>query len=226
VLLINTRLQKLFLMIAVVSLFVCGARLDAQTTYGAVRGIVKDAQGAVIAKASVVLTNQETRIARTSVTSGDGQYSFTSIEPGIYTVSVTYTGFKKTENMNVSVETGATDTVDLTLSLGGATETVEVSTTEPLIDTSNANGGQNFDSEQLEELPNLGRNPFVFEKMDTAVTPVGDPVTYVRKTRRDNQRSQSPAPRLARTISQSMASRSLSRTVESLLFRRSKLSQT
>ena len=69
-LLINTRLQKLFLMIAVVSLFVCGARLDAQTTYGAVRGIVKDAQGAVIAKASVVLTNQETRIARTSVTSG------------------------------------------------------------------------------------------------------------------------------------------------------------
>ena len=91
-----------------------------------------------------MLTNQETNIVRTSVTTGDGEYSFTSLDPGTYAVTVTYTGFKKSENRNIVVETGATSTVDLSMTLGGSTETVEVSTAEPLIDTANANGGQGF----------------------------------------------------------------------------------
>ena len=153
--------------------------MNAQTTYGALRGLVKDSQGAVIAKATVTLTNQETRISRTTVTSGDGVYTFTSLDPGVYTVSVAYTGFKKSETTNINVQTGATNTADMVMSLGGSSETVEVTAAEPLIDTSSANGGQNFSSQQLTDLPNLGRNPFVFEKLDTAVTPVGDP-RYVR----------------------------------------------
>jgi hypothetical protein len=165
------------LLVLAMLLLAVGAK--AQTTYGGVRGLVKDTQGAVIAKADVVLTNQETNIVRTSVTTGDGEYSFTSVDPGTYTVTVTYTGFKKTENKNIVVDTGATSTVDISLTLGGSTEVVEVSASEPLIDTSNANGGQSFISEQLTQLPNLGRNPFVFEKLDAAVTPVGDP-RYVR----------------------------------------------
>jgi trimeric autotransporter adhesin len=165
------------LLVFAMLLLAVGAK--AQTTYGGVRGLVKDTQGAVIAKADVVLTNQGTNIVRTSVTTGDGEYSFSSVDPGKYTVTVTYAGFKKTENKNIVVETGATSTVDIGMTLGGSTEVVEVSASEPLIDTSNANGGQAFSSEQLTELPNLGRNPFVFEKLDAAVTPVGDP-RYVR----------------------------------------------
>ena len=157
----------------------CFASSSAQTTYGSVRGLIKDPQGAVLASASVVLTNQGTKISRTTATNGSGEYNFTAIEPGLYTVSVTESGFKKTENKDISVETGATATIDVFLTLGGSTETVEVSTTEPLIDNANANGGQTFTSQQLEDLPNLGRNPFVFEKLDAAVTPVGDP-RYVR----------------------------------------------
>ena len=151
----------------------------AQTTYGAMRGLVKDTQGAVIAKATVVLTNEGTNIIRTTETTADGEYYFRSLDPGQYTVSVVFTGFKKTENKNIRVELGATATIDISMSLGGSTETVEVNAAEPLIDTATANGGQSFDSQQLTDLPNLGRNPFVFEKMDVAVTPVGDP-RYVR----------------------------------------------
>jgi trimeric autotransporter adhesin len=153
--------------------------LVAQTTYGTVRGLAKDVQGAVMPGANVALRNQGTGLIRTTVTSVAGEYTFTSIDPGVYTVSVAMPGFKKVENKDVTVETGATATVDLTLTVGGASETIEVSTAEPLIDTANANGGQNFNAEQLTELPNLGRNPFVFEKLDAAVTPVGDP-RYVR----------------------------------------------
>ena len=63
--------------------------------------------------------------------------------------------------------------------LGPTAETIEVQTSEPLIDTASASAGQTFTSQQLTELPNLGRNPFVFEKLDNNVTPVGDP-RYVR----------------------------------------------
>ena len=65
------------------------------------------------------------------------------------------------------------------LQVGAIGETVEVQTSEPLIDTASASGGQTFTSQQLTDLPNLGRNPFVFEKLDNNVTPVGDP-RYVR----------------------------------------------
>ncbi|QMV18628.1 carboxypeptidase regulatory-like domain-containing protein [Granulicella sp. 5B5] len=166
-------------LLIVVSFSLGVATTMAQTTYGAVRGIVKDPQGAALVGATVTLVNEGTKIARKTVSNASGEYNFTSVEPGLYTVMVTMGGFKNTSNRGVGVETGATDTVDLSMQLGGSTETVEVSTAEPLIDTANANGGQSFNSTQLEELPNLGRNPFVFEKLDTATTPVGDP-RYVR----------------------------------------------
>ena len=54
-----------------------------------------------------------------------------------------------------------------------------MSTSEPLIDTASASEGQVFTSQQLTDLPNLGRNPFEFERLDNNVTPVGDP-RYVR----------------------------------------------
>jgi hypothetical protein len=144
-----------------------------------VRGLVKDPQGAVLGSADVTLTNQGTGIVRTTKTSGSGEYSFTSIEPGTYAVETSMSGFKKVQIKGIAVDTGVTATADVSMSLGGSTETVEVSAAEPLIDNANANGGQNYTSEQLTELPNLGRNPFVFEKLDVAVTPVGDP-RYVR----------------------------------------------
>jgi hypothetical protein len=176
-LLFQSKVRSIIVVLAVILMSTLSA--NAQTTYGAVRGLVKDPQGAVVGAASVILTNQDTKVARTSTTNGSGEYNFTSVLPGTYSVSVTFTGFKKSESKDLAVSTGATVTADLILTIGGSTETVEVTATEPLIDTANANGGQNFTSQQLTELPNLGRNPFVFEKLDTAVTPVGDP-RYVR----------------------------------------------
>lgn len=174
---LHHRSTQLFAVLVV--LFGSWAAALAQTTYGAVRGLVKDPQGAVIVGATVTLTNEGTKVARKTTANASGEYTFTSVEPGSYTVTVAMPGFKTVTNPGVAVETGATDTVDLSLQLGGSSETVEVSTAEPLIDTANANGGQSFNRTQLEELPNLGRNPFVFEKLDAAVTPVGDP-RYVR----------------------------------------------
>ena len=172
----HPKVKRLLLLIAVVMF---SSFSYAQTTYGALRGQVKDPQGAVLGSADVTLTNQGTGIARTTRTNGSGEYNFTSIEPGVYSISVAMTGFKKVESKGIAVATGGTSTVDLAMPLGGSTETVEVTSAEPLIESANANGGQSYTAQQLTELPNLGRNPFVFEKLDVAVTPVGDP-RYVR----------------------------------------------
>ena len=150
----------------------------AQQNFGSVRGLAKDSQGAVIPDADVKLINVGTSIARVDKTNGSGEYEFTSVAPGDYVVEVTLKGFK-TFKESATVALGATATIDATLQVGSAGETVEVQTSEPLIDTASASAGQSFTSQQLTELPNLGRNPFVFEKLDNNVTPVGDP-RYVR----------------------------------------------
>ena len=121
---LHQRSTRIFVLLIVLSFALCGATAIAQTTYGAVRGLVKDPQGAVLVGATVTLTNEGTKIARKTISNTSGEYTFTSIEPGSYTVSVTMDGFKKVENQGIGVETGATDTVDLSLQLGGDRKSV------------------------------------------------------------------------------------------------------
>ena len=66
-------------------------------------------------------------------------------------------------------------TLDVTLTLGEMSQVVEVTATSPLIDDSTASNGLVIDSQKLENLPNAGRNPFFFSKLDNNVTQVGDP---------------------------------------------------
>jgi hypothetical protein len=171
--LVNRKLFS-FVLLLLATVAFTAPKMQAQTNYGAVRGTAKDTQGAVIPDAEVTLTNVGTKIVRTSKTNGAGDYEFSQVSPGDYVIGVTLKGFKGVKEA-ATVELGDTATVDAILQVGSATETVEVQTSEPLIDTASASGGQNFTSQQLTDLPNLGRNPFVFEKLDNNVTPVGDP---------------------------------------------------
>ena len=68
--------------------------LFCQSYQGGVRGLVTDAQGATVANAHVVLTDQATSIKRATLTNDSGQYVFSAVEPSSYTVSVTVPGFQ------------------------------------------------------------------------------------------------------------------------------------
>ena len=151
---------------------VCGF---GQSYYGTLKGLVTDAQGAAIGGAVVTLTEDATTISRRGVTNGSGEYVFSAIDPGTFTVTVTSPNFKRYEERGIIVATQQTVTTDVKLEVGSTSQTVEVSTAEPLIDTSTASNGQVFDAQQLEDLPNLGRNPFLLVKLDTNVAAVGDP---------------------------------------------------
>ena len=148
----------------------------AQTNYGAVRGLVSDSQGSALPNASVSLTNQQTRVVRNTVTNGGGEYLFTALDPGSYNLAITAAGFNKSQQNAIVVSIGTTQTVDAALRAGDVTQQVIVTgDVEPLIDTATASEGQTFDTQKLQDLPNLGRNPFVFEKLDNNALPTGDP---------------------------------------------------
>lgn len=167
----------------------------AQNNYGTVRGRVTDDSGALIPDAEVILTNDGTEIARITRTNQAGDYFFTAVEPGTYTVVITAKNFKRTEHNGIIVDLEQTATADEKLAVGAEGETVVVTGTEPLIDTATASGGQLITEEQIQELPNPGRNPFTVNKLENNVTPVGDPrmVRYEDQNGTDSQ-SVSGAP--------------------------------
>ncbi len=146
-----------------------------QSNYGALRGIVTDSQGASVTNATVAMTSDTTKIARTTATNGAGEYVFNAVTPGVYSIAVTMDGFKKSETSGIRVDSGNTVPFDVKLQMGSTSQSIEVSASEPLIDSGTSYNGQVIDSQKLQNLPNPGRNPFLFSKLDNNVTPVGDP---------------------------------------------------
>jgi hypothetical protein len=153
----------------------CVMSLAAQSYQGSIRGKVTDATGSVVAHATVVLTDQASKLSRTVGTNNDGEYVFGALEPATYTLSLDQPGFKKFAERGVIVAAQQFETIDIALAVGSTGETVEVTSSAPLIDATTASNGQNIDTQQLEDLPNLGRNPFLFAKLSTNVAAVGDP---------------------------------------------------
>jgi hypothetical protein len=168
----NKLSSLLLLFVLMAATFVSGV---AQSNYGVVRGIVADSQGAAIEGATVNLVSETTKIVRTTKTNGSGEYVFNAVEPASYTVDVSAANFKKTTQTGVVVDSGNTIPLDVKLQVGSTSETIEVTAAEPVVNNGTSYNGQLIDSQKLENLPNPGRNPFLFSKLDNNVTPVGDP---------------------------------------------------
>jgi hypothetical protein len=151
------------------------ASLWGQSTQGGVRGTVTDPSGAPVANVKVTLTNAGTGEPRTTLTNGSGSYDFSSVVPATYTVSAESAAFKKYERTNILVGTQEFVTVDVPLVVGAVSESVTVTESTPLVEASNASQGQVLDNQQLTDLPNLGRNPFMMSRIVENVIPVGPP---------------------------------------------------
>lgn len=146
-----------------------------QSYQGGVRGIVGDSGGAVVATAKVSLTDQSTNVSRSTLTNATGEFVFASVDPATYSVSVEAPGFKKFERKGVVISTQQFLTVDVKLEIGQVNESVFVTEEVPLIESANASNGQVLDRQKMNDLPNLGRNPFLLAKLSTNVVAAGDP---------------------------------------------------
>ena len=133
--------------------------LSAQTaSTSTVTGTVSDKTGATIPNAKVELEDVDTK-AKTSVTTGsDGGYTFPSVRPGNYSIIVSGKGFRQSVVTGVRVEVGKSALVNVSLEVGGMTETVEVSATGLQLQTLDATMGNVLDSNLLSHLPTLSRD--------------------------------------------------------------------
>ncbi|HVF49498.1 MAG TPA: TonB-dependent receptor [Pyrinomonadaceae bacterium] len=162
-------------------LLFCGSAL-AQAGQSEVRGTVKDQQGNVVAGATVTLTHAEKNFTRTQVTSSEGAYLFTSIEPGTYRVEVESTGFKKVAVADVRALIDTPITVDVALEAGDIKEIINVTAADAAaLNTTDATLGTAFESRRIEQLPLNARNVVGLLSLQAGVTRSG----YVNGGRAD-----------------------------------------
>src|ERR1041385_467282 len=104
---------------------------------GSIQGVVQDPSNAGIAKAKVNLVNVSTNVTRTTTTDDSGNYTFPSIAPGAYKISVEASGFSKAE-ATVTLLTEQNLNIPITLKVGSAAEAITVTTEAPVVDTSDS----------------------------------------------------------------------------------------
>jgi hypothetical protein len=144
--------------LCVVLLLLLGASpAFAQFETASVLGTVRDASGAVVAGATITLTNTETGISAAATTDERGNYEFFTVRIGTYLVTAEKTGFAMAMADNVRVAIGARQRVDLTMSVAQVTETVQVTSNVIQLETETSQRGQVIGRQQAVELPLNGR---------------------------------------------------------------------
>src|SRR5215471_1418670 len=125
-----------------------------QASYTAqVRGTVKDQSGALVAQATVTITNDATGIPATAHTDDHGMYILTGLRPAVYTIKAEGGGFRATEQKNVVLQVDQQTTIDFTLHPLGVMTTVEVTEAAPLLDTESAAIGTDVTNEYIKDIP-------------------------------------------------------------------------
>jgi hypothetical protein len=144
--------------------------LTAQETRGRVQGSVRDPSGAVVAGASVTLTNGDTGLTAAKSTNETGHYLFDMVVPGHYTINVAAAGFKSFVQKNVLVEVGGDITVDAAIAVGNASDTVTVEASPISVEFNTSTMSNTVDMRMADSLPEISRNPFMMVSLDPAVT--------------------------------------------------------
>jgi hypothetical protein len=138
------------LVIALMAPFCAQAQLSGK---GAVTGTVTDSTGAVIPGASVAATNDATGITTTTTTTGAGDFNFSNLDPGIYTVSVSAKGFEKLIQKGIHVNAMESQTYNPVLTVGGPAIAITVTSALPQLETTNATVGSTMENDVYSELP-------------------------------------------------------------------------
>jgi len=132
----------------------CPRGLRAQALSG-INGTVTDTSGAVIPAAKVTITNVDTNVSRTAVTTSVGTYYVTDLIPGTYTVKVEKTGFKAFVQKNVTVVGGATSAANATLQPGTLEEEVTVNAPSVALQTEQPEVGTTISETLMQNLPQV-----------------------------------------------------------------------
>src|SRR6202451_4458432 len=146
------RFEKFLALVASLALLLCGVTLAQETTAG-LQGTVKDASGAVVGHAHVVVSGSALAGDKSLDSESNGYYHFANLPPGVYNVVVTAKGFKTEKREGLKLEVGHLPTVDIALEVGTAGEVVEVTGQAPVIDVTTNTNQTNLTSEAMNDTP-------------------------------------------------------------------------
>src|SRR6266404_5766978 len=144
--------------------------LPAQVSTSSITGAVIDSSGAVVAGAKVEAKNEGTGLVFVQNTTNSGNYSFASLTPGSYSITVTLTGFQTFSSVHNILTVGTPLVVDVTLGVGTIGQTVHVvESNYQRLETSNATVSDIMDTKQVQDLPLNGRNPLSLLTLEPGV---------------------------------------------------------
>jgi hypothetical protein len=131
----------------------------AQESRGTIIGRVTDASGAVLPGVTVKITSVSTNVTLTAETNSSGSFNVPFLLPGEYRVMAELTGFKRFVQDGVQVRVSETVELNVSLQVGAVTETTEIKSETPLLDTASPSLGQVIDERRVHELPIWSGNP-------------------------------------------------------------------
>jgi hypothetical protein len=135
-----------------------------------IQGTVTDPSGAIVAGATLTLTDKDTNISKTATTDSSGVYTFNGLAPGDYSLTIEKTGFAKKVYADVQVAAEQMSAFNVQLQIGQETQSVTVNgSVAPLIDTETADISSTLSSQQIQALPSFGRDPYRLLSLGTGV---------------------------------------------------------
>ena len=126
-----------------------GTRAWAQATTATLVGTVTDTTGAALGHATVAITNDSTGQTYTGQTNDSGNYEFTLLPPGVYSIKVTDQGFASSQMHGVAATVNTTNRTDVQLKAGSASETVTVTDMAPALQTDRADVSAQIETKQV-----------------------------------------------------------------------------
>ena len=153
---LSHRFRSSALFLAILVLFASAA--SAQLTTADILGTVTDATGAVVPGANITLINLETNEQRSGQSNGTGDFSFTLLPVGHYSVTVKAPGFQVSITKDLAVEAGDCARADDHLQLGSESTVVEVTASTPLLQADSATVSSSVTAMAVQDLPLNGRN--------------------------------------------------------------------
>jgi hypothetical protein len=151
------RCKPLATLLCILSLAWSALGLPQQET-GTITGEIKDTIGAMIPKASIIITNVSTNISVTSESNESGLYTVTSLRPGIYTVAVEKDGFRRVTLSQITLQVNQVARLDVNLEVGELSAVIEIKNATPLLESQTSSRGDVIDQKKILELPLNGRD--------------------------------------------------------------------
>jgi len=149
----RARLCACFLSLMAVLVFMSATASAQLAGKGQLTGRIADSTGAAIPNATIVATRDESNASATTQSTGSGDYTMSTLDPGIYTVTITAAGFQKLVQKNVHINALESQTLSPNMTVGQESITVNVDAQPPQLETSNATLGATMEQDLYSALP-------------------------------------------------------------------------